>query len=159
MAEQQENKVFEELSNASDSNSNSTNLVDFSKVKEEVEEPHIVYEGQKYLLSTFNQFNIRDGQVYMSNPQIGLAIEVDIYNAEQVQALGIQECNAEMIKLQLARIKANSGRQVPEGYENKYCALFGGKVFHCFDTREELDDFRNGPRNVGLLYTFYYALK
>ena len=150
MAEQQENKVFEDLSaNASDS------LVDFSKV---TEEPHIVYEGQKYLLSTFNQFNIRDGQVYMSNPQIDLAIEVDIYNAEQVQALGIQECNAEMIKIQLERIKANSGRQVPEGYENKYCALFGGKVFHCFDTREELDDFRNGPRNVGLLYTFYYAL-
>lgn len=139
---------FVTLDEASDEN----NTVDFK------DESCVEFEGKMYPLTQFNQFNIRDGKVYMVHPTVGLAIEIDIDNRNQTQALGIEDYNVQMIKLHLARIKENEGRQVPIGYENKFCALFSGKVFHSFDTREELNAFKNGPNNVGLMYTFYYPL-
>lgn len=161
--EQNETPVFDELPPSSEGE----NLVDFSNDTEkkrandvnEKEVPCLEFEGQLYPLSTFNQINFREGQVYLINPQVGLAIPLDINNEQQMKAFGIEECNVQMIKIQLERMKQNQGRQVPEGYENKYCALFSGKVMYSFDTREELDAFRSGPgSNIGILFTYFYPL-
>jgi len=121
---------------------------------EDTDDSYIEFEGNKYHIDTFTTLNIRDGEVLLVNPTISLGIQIDIDNDEQMRAFGIPEFNIRMIRAQLDRVKEEG--EVPAGYEKKYCAIFGGKVFHSFDTQKELDDFRNGPKNVGLMYTFYY---
>lgn len=113
-------------------------------------------DGKDYSVGSFRKILIQEGNVYICNQELGIVFMIDIDDQELMEKLSINECNIQQIRVQLNRL-SETKRCVPEGYENKYCALFSGRVFHSFDTREELEDFRNGPKNIGLNYTFYYA--
>ena len=120
------------------------------------EKRYVAYEGEKLSLKTFTNFSYYDGQCYMMNPKNGLKIEFNIDNKDDISAFGINEHNLKLFRTQVDRA-TNTGRLVPDGYEKKYCVLFSGKVFHSFDTKEQLEAFRNDDtKNVGLTYAFYY---
>jgi hypothetical protein len=100
--------------------------------------------------------NIKNGNIGFHNSTDNMTYPIEINNAHQMKALGIDDANVRILRAQLNRGQQTK-RIVPEGYEHKYCAMFFGRVFHSFDTKEQLEEFRKGPKNVELTYTFYYT--
>ena len=106
-------------------------------------------------LETFNQVIIQDGKTFKYNPDRRLKIEFDINNPDDLQLFGINDLSLRMICYQLG-IQKEQPKLVPDEYKNKFCALFGGQVFYSFDTREELNQFKDDPKSPGLTFTYYY---
>ena len=113
------------------------------------------FNGHFFPLNEFKEFIIIKDKVFFHNPKDNISVPIDIENAEQVALYGIDEVNVKMVRTQLNSEK-NGQVLVPDAYKDKYCAIFAKKVFHSFDTMKELEEFRNGPKNIGLMYTFYY---
>ena len=119
------------------------------------EEKFFLYNEIKIPLKSFNEFIIIEGEPHVYNSQLEMAIPIDINDEKLISEFELNECNIRMLRGQLSRLQDEP--MVPEEYNDKYCAIFGGKIFHSFDTKEELDAFRNNEgKKGGLLYSFYY---
>ena len=118
---------------------------------------HILVGDEEIPISSFNEFLIKDGHTYMFNPQKGMMIPFDVNDKQYVQLFGISDIQIKQIKSKLEEIEQNSGLIIPAEHKEKFCALFAGNVMHSFDTRKELDEFRNGPDAKHILYSYYYA--
>jgi len=114
----------------------------------------IEFDGQAIPLSSFSKIIIQKGQPALFNPELKLMIPFDIDDQEQLASLGISDITAQQVKLQLERDRQVG--MVPDEYKNKFCAIFGGKVFYSFDTKEQLDAFIKEGTCENLMMSYYY---
>lgn len=97
---------------------------------------------------------LRDGQWFFYSEAMGLIIPFDVYNNDLVDATGIPKRQIDGMKAQLEAANRESC-PVPEEFKDKYCILFGGKVFGSFDTLEELEAAKEGDEYQHIAYSVY----
>lgn len=93
------------------------------------------------------------GKVYLSRDHDqGVLIEIDINDQNQVDAVGLEDFNVQRARLAMANYLGKDS-PVPEDQKHRWHAIFGGKVWHSFDTAEEMEDWKKDA--PGLAFSYY----